>query len=93
METTHLHNFKIEEDNRANDFIDYQNPYLFLEFSSKAVREQYDEHQALFPSVDDLQQDLTHKIQTNKDLKNLKFKLWVKEMSDKLKDRINKEEK
>jgi hypothetical protein len=61
---------------------------MFLENRAKVSREQYDEHKALYPSVDDLQKDITHEIQTNKKSKNLNFKFWFKQMSDKLEERI-----
>lgn len=61
---------------------------MFLENRAKVSREQYDEHKALYPSVDDLQNNTTAQIQSNKKHKNLNFKLWVKQMSDKLEERI-----
>jgi hypothetical protein len=61
---------------------------MFLEARAKLSREQYDENKALYPSVDDLQENISQQIQSNKKMKNLKFKLWCKEMGDKLDERI-----
>ena len=82
--------YRLEEDHRANDFIDYQNPYMFLEFPNKVLREQYDDHKALYPSVEDMQEGITNKIEDNKSHNNLNFKLWFKEMDDKLQKRIKR---
>ena len=81
----------MEEDYRANDFIDYQNPFMFLEFPWKLIREN-NEHKALYPSLEELNEGVLHKIQANKNLKNLRFKIWAKEMNEKLKDKITNEE-
>ena len=75
---------------RANEFIDYQNPYMFLEFPPKGAREQYDNHKALYPSLNDLEEGVTQEIQKNKKVKGLKFKLWFNEMNQKFSDRIKK---
>ena len=69
---------------RANDFIDYQNPYMFVETRFKVSREQYDEPKALYPSLEDLQPGVSQSLQANKNLRNLKFKMWAKEMQEKL---------
>lgn len=60
---------------------------MFLETRNKVSREQYDEHKALYPSVENLQEGITQLVKTNKKLKNLKFKLWAREMEAKLKER------
>uniref|UniRef100_A0A7S3NV70 Uncharacterized protein n=1 Tax=Euplotes crassus TaxID=5936 RepID=A0A7S3NV70_EUPCR len=89
VDTPHLNTFKMEEDSRANEFIDYQNPYMFLEFPPKPAREQYDDHKALYPGLDELEEGITRKIELNKRLKGLKLKIWFQDMDKKLADRIS----
>ena len=74
----------MDEDTRSNDFVDYQNPYMFMEMRTNLSREQYDERKALYPSLDQLQPGITQQVTNNKNLNNLKFKLRAKGMDSKV---------
>jgi hemerythrin superfamily protein len=58
---------------------------MFLETRTNACREQYDDHKSLYPSVDNLIEGISDKIKENKESKNLKMKLWIREIQQNIK--------